>query len=57
MLNKLKMIIDQIRQYCVEKKYGDHYFYNVVRIIFNIPIIDYRVISHTNLVVHSRIQD
>jgi hypothetical protein len=46
---KIKMIIDQIQQYRKIREYGDHYLQNIIRIIFNEPIIDYRVISHKNL--------
>lgn len=53
----ISMIIYQLKQYLKIRKYGDHYLVNIIRIIFRWPIIDYRVISHKNRVVHSCLTD
>ncbi len=56
MRKKLTLIIKQWHQYRQTGKYWQHYFWNICRIIFHLPIIDYRHISHENkLVRHQHI--
>ena len=50
--SKFNQIIDQIEQYHEERNYPEHYLENIKRIIFNVPIIDYRKFSHKNIIVH-----
>ena len=52
-MQKIRDIIGQIKQYTREGNYAGHYFENIIRILLNISVIDYRVISHGNKVVHS----
>jgi len=52
-MQKIYDIIEQIRQYSHEKNYAGHYLENIIRILLNIPVIDYHIISHENKVVHS----
>ncbi|MDO8260822.1 MAG: hypothetical protein Q7T50_05005, partial [Candidatus Magasanikbacteria bacterium] len=48
---KFLAIVDQVQQYVKESDYFGDYFGNIVRIILGIEVIDYRVISHKNLIV------
>ncbi len=52
-MRKITAIFDQLAQYSKEWNHSEHYFKNILRILFNVPMIDYRVISHGNLLVHS----
>jgi len=51
-VNKIYVIINQIQQYLRKRRYFGHYIHNIARVLFNIPIIDYRKISHGNKLVH-----
>ena len=50
---KFKNVIHQLEQYFHEKKHLNHYIQNCIRILLEIPIINYRVISHENNLAHS----
>jgi hypothetical protein len=52
-MTKFIAILSQIGQYCKERKHLSHYFDNIVRILCDVPTIDYQVISHDNKIVHS----
>lgn len=52
-MNNISAIADQIKQYLRERKYAGDYFANIIRILLNIPVIDYRVVSHENKLAHS----
>lgn len=51
--SRFLLVVDQFKQWRAEKRFGEDYFANCVKIIFGYPPTDYRVISHGNRVVNS----
>lgn len=51
MQKKILAIIDQVQQCVKERGYVGDYFGNMVRIIMGIEVIDFKVISHDNIIV------
>ncbi len=53
MLDRLRKIMDEYRQWREEGDHFGDYFDNMLRILLGKEPIDYRVISHDNIIVKS----